>query len=97
MGEGGGKTREDAVGMETGSKTGSGTGEGLERASATTFSIPGTRTIELVNSAKKARWHCCWVDQGGETLNKARVRGLWSVKIVNSLPFKRKRKCQREE
>ena len=91
------ETREDTVGLVTDTGSGSGTGEGQERASATTFSIPGTRTIELVNSAKKARWHCCWVDQGGETLNKARVRGLWSVKIVNSLPFKRKQKCQREE
>ena len=36
-------------------------------------------------------------DQGGETLSKARVRGLWSVKIVNALPSKRKRKCWREE
>ena len=25
----------------------------------------------------------------GETLNKASVKGLWSVKIVNSLPFRK--------
>ena len=50
--EGSGVTREEAVEIETGSGTGSGTGEGLERASATTFSISGTCTIELVNSAK---------------------------------------------
>ena len=37
-----GDTREEAVGSETGPETGSGSGEGLERASATTFSRPGT-------------------------------------------------------
>ena len=46
--EGGVETREDAVGLGTGT----GTVEGWERASATTFSIPGMCTIELVNSAR---------------------------------------------
>ena len=36
-------------------------------------------------------------DQGRETLNKASVKGFWSVKIVNSLPSRRKQKCWREE
>ena len=47
-GEEGWDTREDDVEPETGV----GTGEGLERASATTFLIPGICTIELVNSAR---------------------------------------------
>ena len=45
---GGRETREDAVGPGTGT----GTVEGQERASARTFLIPGTCTIELMNSAK---------------------------------------------
>ena len=52
MVEGDGETKEDAVWLETGTGTGSGTVEGRERGAATTFSIPGTCTIELVNSAK---------------------------------------------
>ena len=46
--EGSGVTREEAVEIETGSGTGSGTGEGLERASVTTFLIPGMCTIGQV-------------------------------------------------
>ena len=52
MVEGDGETKEDAVWLETGTGTGSGTVEGRERGAATTFSIPGTCTIELENSAK---------------------------------------------
>ena len=48
-------TREEAVGMETDPGKGSGSGEGLKRASATRFSMPGTCTTELVNSAKFGR------------------------------------------
>ena len=44
--EGIGGTREEAEGMEISS------GAGLERASATRFSMPGTCTTELVNSAR---------------------------------------------
>ena len=40
-----GDTREEAVGTEIGS----GSGDGLERASATAFWMPGICTTELVN------------------------------------------------
>ena len=42
--------REEAEGTEMGSGADLGSGEGLERASATTFSMPETCTTELVNS-----------------------------------------------
>ena len=44
----GGETRAEAEGGDTGLRA----GEGLERVSATTFSGPGTWTMELVNSAR---------------------------------------------
>ena len=47
-----------------------GNGEGQDRASATTFGEPGMWKRLLVNSERKDNFFCCWVDQGGETLNK---------------------------
>ena len=41
--------------------------EGLESASATTLSLPGTYLTSAVNSAMKAKCRCCLADQGGET------------------------------
>ena len=61
-------------------------GFGQERASATTFSLPGIWTTELVNSARYARCLCWQADLWGLVLNKAWVNGLWSLNIVNSLP-----------
>ena len=74
---------EDEPGVKLGDETGE---TGQERASATTFSLPGMCTMELVNSARYARCLCWRADQGGLVLNKAWVKGLWSVTIVNSLP-----------
>ena len=58
-------------------------GEGWERASATRFWEPGRWIRLLVNSERKDNCRCCWAHQGGETLNKQCVRGLWSVNKVN--------------
>ena len=35
---------------------------------------------------------CCMVDQGGDVLNKANIRGLWSVNNINCLPSNMKGK-----
>ena len=71
--------------------------EGRERVSATVYLVPGTWMKSLVNSEMKARWRCCLADHGGEEQNRACVRGLWSVKMVNSQPSRRKRKLRMEE
>ena len=68
-------------------------GEGWERSSATPFWEPGRWTRLLVNSKMKDSCLCWRADQGGETLNRACVRGLWSAKKVKFLPSRRKQKC----
>ena len=98
-----GESLEKSTGREAGrgwmAETGKGGdgGEGQERASATTFWDPGRWMRLLVNSEIKNSYLCCGADQGGETLNKAWVKGLWSVNNVKSLPFRRKRKCLMEK
>ena len=59
---------EDEPGAKLGDEVGA---TGRERASATTLSLPGTCTMELVNSARYARCLCWRADQGGLVLNKA--------------------------
>ena len=56
---------EDEPGVKLGDETGE---TGRERASATTFSLPGMCTMELVNYARCLCWRA---DQGGLVLNKA--------------------------
>ena len=70
---------------------------GREMASATTFSLPGIWTMELVNSARYARCLCWRADQRGLLLNKAWVNGLWSVNTVNSLPCSMNLKWRTDE
>jgi hypothetical protein len=44
--------------------------------SATTLDVPGTYTSLLVYSKMNARW-CCWRPEvGGETLLRAKIKGL---------------------
>jgi hypothetical protein len=69
-------------------------GGGLERASATTFSVPGVCLRSNVNSDTKARCRCWRADCGGVTRVMEATRGLWSVRSVNCLPSRRKRKCR---
>lgn len=45
----------------------------LERQSATTLLIPSMCWISIVNSDMKTRWHCCWDDQGSETLDMVQI------------------------
>ena len=71
--------------------------EGWNKESATTFLEPGTWTIILVNSEILDRWGCCLADQGGEERKRASVRGLYSVKRVNSWASWRKQKWRTEE
>ena len=61
-------------------------GSGQDRASATTFSEPGRWQISQLNSDRNDNLLCCMADQGGDVLNKANVRGLWSVNNINCLP-----------
>ena len=58
---------------------------GQDRASATTFSGPGRWRISLLNSDRNDNLLCCMVDQGGDVLNKANVRGLWSINNINNI------------
>ena len=58
----------DELGVKLGEEAGA---TGRERASATTFSLPGMCTMEFVNSARYARCLCWRADQGGLVLNKA--------------------------
>ena len=58
------------------------------RKSATTLSDPLTWRILLENLAMYDRWRVCRGDQSVE-LPKAKVRGLWSVKIIKDLPSKK--------
>ena len=66
--------------------------EGLDKQSATTFSVPGMCWMSDVNSATKERWRHCLAVQASVERDKAYVRGLWSVKMVKLLPSKMKRK-----
>ena len=70
-------------------KAGGGNGEGQWRVLATRFWEPGTHTKLLVNSESKEACLCCQVDQGGETLNRECVKGLWLLNKVKSLPSRR--------
>ena len=72
-------------------------GSGRVRASATTFSRPGRWRISQLNSDRNDNLLCCMVDQGGDVLIKANIRGLWSVNNINCLPSNMKGKWQREE
>ena len=57
--------------------------------------ILGAREVDKVAGEleRKDNCFCCWADQGGETMNKSCVRGLWSVNKVSSLPSRRNQKC----
>ncbi len=69
---------------------------GRESASAMTLDVPGTNTRMLVYSDMNASWRCLWPDVGGDTLLRAKIRGLWSVqswKQWKGLPSSRERKC----
>jgi hypothetical protein len=48
-------------------------------AFATTFDVPGTYTSWFVYSEMKARCRCWPSEVGGETLLRAKIKGLWSV------------------
>jgi hypothetical protein len=65
---------------------------GRESASATTLELPEVCLRSEVNSAKKERCRCCRFDQGGVTRVIAETSGLWSVRIRNLRPSRRKRK-----
>ena len=54
-----------------------------ERASATTLSLPATCLMSMVYSEIAESWRCCRADQASETLLRANVSGLWSVKSEN--------------
>jgi hypothetical protein len=49
---------------------------GRDRASTTTFDVPGTYTSWLVYSEMNARWRCWKPEVGGETLLRAKIKGL---------------------
>jgi hypothetical protein len=65
---------------------------GRESASATTLELPEVCLRSEVNSAKKERCRCCRFDHGGVTRVIAETSGLWSVRIRNLRPSRRKRK-----
>jgi hypothetical protein len=47
-----------------------------ESSSATTLDVPGTYTSWLVYSEMNARWRCWQPEVGGETLSRAKIKGL---------------------
>jgi hypothetical protein len=49
---------------------------GRDSASATTLDVPGRYTSWLVYSEMKARWRCWQPEVGGETLCRAKTKGL---------------------
>jgi hypothetical protein len=49
---------------------------GWDSTSATTFDVPSTYTSWLVYSEMNARWHCWRPEVGGETLLRAKIKGL---------------------
>ena len=57
--------------------------DGLDSASATTFSVPGVWRISVVNSEMYAKCRCWRADQGGDTRTIAETSGLWSVSRRN--------------
>ena len=61
-------------------------GSGRDRALATTFSGPGRWLISQLNSDRNDNLLCCMADQSRDVLNKANVRGFWSVNNINCLP-----------
>ena len=58
----------------------------LERTSATMLSFPATSLMSMVYSEIVESCHCCHADQASETLLKANVSGLWSVKVKTDVP-----------
>ncbi len=52
---------------------------GRESASAMTLDVPGTNTRMLGYSDMNARWRCWLPEVSGDTLLRAKIRGLWSV------------------
>jgi hypothetical protein len=73
--------------------TGGGIADGLLSASATTLDLPAMCRRSVVNSDTNAKCRPCRAEAGGDTLCMAKVKGLWSVRRVNLLPSKTKRKC----
>jgi len=69
---------------------------GWDSASATTLDIPGILTSWVVYSEMRARWHCWWLDAGGDTLVRTHNSGLWSVHSRNCLPSSWERKCGKQ-
>jgi hypothetical protein len=49
---------------------------GRDSVSATTFDVPGKYTSWFVYSEMNARWHCWRPEVGGETLLRAKIKGL---------------------
>jgi hypothetical protein len=49
---------------------------GRDSVSATTFEVHGTYTSWLVYSEMNAWWHCWQPEVGGETLLRAKIKGL---------------------
>ncbi len=49
---------------------------GRDSASATTLDVPGRYTSWLVYSEMKARWRCWRPEVSGETLWRAKIKGL---------------------
>jgi hypothetical protein len=63
---------------------------------ATTLELPEVCLRSEVNSARNERCRCCRY-HGGETWVIAETNGLWSVRIRNLRPSRRKRKCRTDE
>ncbi len=70
---------------------------GHESVSATTLELPEVCLRSEVNSARNERCRCCRFDHGGKTLVVAETNVLWSVRIRNLRPSRRKRKCRTDE
>ncbi len=80
------------TGLETAAEVAAEMAGGRESASATTLELPEVCLRSEVNSARKERCRCCRFDQGGVTRVIAETSGLWSVRIRNLRPSRRKRK-----
>ncbi len=66
---------------------------GRDSASATPLDVPGTYTSWLVYSEMNARWRYWQPEVGGETLWRAKIKGLLSVHSWKGRPSSRERKC----